>query len=298
MSWKKAVVTRFHSNMVTAMDIDSGERFECMLRGKFKQQKIRPIVGDYIEYSSDNDNLKVENILPQKNRLYRPNIANVDQVVLVTTLKDPEVDLLIVDKFLIQAEKEKLDVLIIVNKVDLLNTDEEKFKLEKFINTYSEMYDVITTSKFSMENINLIKDNLKNKISTMAGMSGVGKSSLLNIINKDLSLKTGEISDKLKRGKHTTTFTELLYLDFGGFIADTPGFANLELLGFDTNSLKNFFPEFDVLSAYCAFSNCAHINEPDCEIKRCVDSGEISKSRYNNYLHIYSEISKRRDKKW
>src|SRR6056297_1440267 len=298
MSWKKGIVTRFHSNMVTVNDLESGEYIECMLRGKFKKLKIRPIVGDYIEYSiKDNENIgKIENILERKNILYRPSIANLDQVLLVTTLKNPEVDFLIVDKFIVQAEKENLDVIIILNKVDLLNESDQKLK-DKFMNIYSNLYTVIQTSTKKNMNVDLIREKMKDKVSTLAGMSGVGKSSILNMISPGLELKVGEISDRLKRGKHTTTHSELLHFDFGGYVADTPGFANIETYNIEKENLKDYFYEFYQYSRYCQFVDCQHVNEPECGVKHAVEQGDISEIRYQNYLAIYSEIEKK-VKKW
>ena len=298
MSWKKGIVTRFHSNMVTVNDLESGEYIECMLRGKFKKLKIRPIVGDYIEYSiKDNENIgKIENILERKNILYRPSIANLDQVLLVTTLKNPEVDFLIVDKFIVQAEKEDLDIIIILNKVDLLNESDQELK-DKFMNIYSNLYTVIQTSTKKNMNIDLIREKMKDKVSTLAGMSGVGKSSILNMISPGLELKVGEISDRLKRGKHTTTHSELLHFDFGGYVADTPGFANIETYNIEKENLKDYFYEFYQYSRYCQFVDCQHVNEPECGVKHAVEQGDISEIRYQNYLAIYSEIEKK-VKKW
>jgi len=298
MDWKKGIVTRFHSNMVTINDLNSGEYIECMLRGKFKKLKIRPIVGDYIEYSiKQNEKIgKIENILERKNLLYRPSIANLDQVLLVTTLKSPQVDFLIVDKFIVQAEKENLDIIIILNKTDLLDNTDNNLKNE-FMNIYSNLYTVIETSTKENLNEDLIRNKMKNKVSTLAGMSGVGKSSILNMINPGLKLKTGEISDRLKRGKHTTTHSELLHFDFGGYVADTPGFANIETYNIEKENLKEYFYEFYEYSRYCQFVDCQHINEPYCAVKEAVKNGNLYESRYNNYLNIYSEIEKK-VKKW
>lgn len=298
MDWKKGIVTRFHSNMVTINDLNSGEYIECMLRGKFKKLKIRPIVGDYIEYSiKQNEKIgKIENILERENLLYRPSIANLDQVLLVTTLRSPQVDFLIVDKFIVQAEKENLDIIIILNKTDLLDNTDNNLKNE-FMNIYSNLYTVIETSTKENLNADLIRKKMKNKVSTLAGMSGVGKSSILNMINPGLKLKTGEISDRLKRGKHTTTHSELLHFDFGGYVADTPGFANIETYNIEKENLKEYFYEFYEYSRYCQFVDCQHINEPYCAVKEAVKNGNLYESRYNNYLNIYSEIEKK-VKKW
>jgi len=298
--WRRGIVTRFHSNTVTIIDEKTKEYCECVLRGKFKKQQIKPIVGDFVEYSIEENDVsgKIENILPQHNVLFRPKIANVDQAVLITTIKNPDVDFLIVDKFLVQAENQDLECVIIVNKIDLLKTEEEQEKLEAFINTYSNHYTVIPVSVTENININLVKEIMHGKISTMAGMSGVGKSSLLNSLDETLELRIGNISEKLNRGKHTTTYTELLYLNFEAYIADTPGFANLEIRGIDPKFLKNFFVEFYEYEPYCGFANCVHMNEPNCAVKEALEYHEISLSRYNSYLYIYKELEERGNKKW
>ena len=210
----------------------------------------------------------IKNILPRKNELYRPKVANVDQVILVTSLKEPKVDYIIVDKFLVLVEKEQLDVVIILNKIDLLTSSEEKKDMQDFLNIYNPLYPVIPTSKITKDNIQLIKEVLKDRVSTLAGLSGVGKTSLLNMLDPDLKLREGDISPKLGRGRHTTTFAQLLPLKFGGFVVDTPGFADLTLLGIDKDEIKLYFPEFLPYQSYCSFSNCSHVYEPECAVKK------------------------------
>lgn len=294
MNWKKAIVLRFHSDMVTVQDLKSNQKINCYLPGKFKLQKIRPIVGDYVEYSVDkkSDYGRIENILKRKNELYRPKVANLDQLVLVTTIKNPQVDLFIVDKILALAEKERLDVLIVLNKIDLLKDYLDKEKMKRFINIYSKIYPVVTTSKLTKENIDTLEKYLKDKVSTFAGLSGVGKSSLLNTLDPNLNLREGEISEKLGRGKHTTTYAELLYFNFGGFIVDTPGFSNLELKGIKKDELKFYFREFQEYYGFCNYSNCSHIVEPGCAVKEALKNNLISESRYENYCNIYRELEK------
>lgn len=294
MNWKKAIVLRFHSDMVTVQDLKSNQKINCYLPGKFKLQKIRPIVGDYVEYSVDkkSDYGRIENILKRKNELYRPKVANLDQLVLVTTIKNPQVDLFIVDKILALAEKERLDVLIVLNKIDLLKDYLDKEKMKRFVNIYSKIYPVVTTSKLTKENIDTLEKYLKDKVSTFAGLSGVGKSSLLNTLDPNLNLREGEISEKLGRGKHTTTYAELLYFNFGGFIVDTPGFSNLELKGIKKDELKFYFREFQEYYGFCNYSNCSHIVEPGCAVKEALKNNLISESRYENYCNIYRELEK------
>ncbi|SHH20376.1 ribosome small subunit-dependent GTPase A [Thermosipho atlanticus] len=283
---RKGVVVKFLSNMAIVQDYETGEKFLCKLRGKFKEQKIRPIVGDIVEYRIIvKKEGVIENIYNRKNELLRPRIANVDQVIVVTTLKSPETPLGILDRYLVLVENANLPAVIVLNKVDLLTDDE----IKNFVDIYGDIYDVIITSAKTGYGIEELKKILKGKIATMAGMSGVGKSSLLNAINPGLSLKVNEISQKLDRGRHTTTVIELLYFDFGGWIADTPGFANLDISSIKPENLKKLFPEFRRFS--CLFLDCNHIHEPNCGVKEAVEDGKIKSSRYNSYIDMYKELT-------
>ncbi|EKF49344.1 ribosome small subunit-dependent GTPase A [Thermosipho africanus H17ap60334] len=282
---RKGVVIKFLSNMAIVQDFETGEEFLCKLRGKFKEQKIRPIVGDLVEYRPIvSKEGVIENILNRKNELPRPKIANIDQVVVVTSLRKPEVPLQILDKYLVLVENAKLPAVIVLNKIDLLTKEE----INKFKNIYEKIYPVYFVSAKTKEGIEELKEIFKNKISTMAGMSGVGKSSILNAINPGLSLKVNEVSEKLDRGRHTTTVIELMHFDFGGWIADTPGFANLDISHIEQEDLKRFFPEFS--GFYCLFPDCNHVDEPGCGVKKAVEEGKISKTRYESYLQIYKQL--------
>ena len=289
---KRGIVVGFHSAMAVVEDIESGERFLCKLRGKFKKQGIKVIVGDYVEYIKDTpESGVIESILNRKSFLPKPKIANIDQVVLVTTLKEPEVPLIVLDKFLVLVENASLDVIIVVNKIDLISKYEVgKVKFMKDV--YGKYYKLIKTSAKTGEGIEELKKAFKGKVSAMAGMSGVGKSSLLNAVNPGLKLKVGEISEKLKRGKHTTTTTSLLKFDFGGYVADTPGFANLDISEINPKKLKELFPEFREYKGMCAFPDCIHVSEPGCYIRKLVSKGEIPPHRYENYLKMLNEIEK------
>ncbi|ANQ54358.1 ribosome biogenesis GTPase RsgA [Thermosipho sp. 1063] len=282
---KKGLVLKFMSNMALVEDIETGKVFICKLRGKFKEQGIRPIVGDFVEYRHivGNEGV-VENILNRKNELKRPRIANIDQVVIVTSLKRPEVPLKILDRYLVLVENVKIPAVIVLNKCDLLSREE----IDVFLSIYSKMYPVFLVSAKNRMGIDKLVEVFKDKVSTMAGMSGVGKSSILNAINPGLSLKVGEISKKLDRGKHTTTVIELLKFDFGGWIADTPGFASLDISEVESEELKNYFPEFS--NFLCLYPDCNHIHEPECGIKRAVEDGLIAKSRYESYFEMFHEL--------
>ncbi|MCD6450095.1 MAG: ribosome small subunit-dependent GTPase A [Thermotogaceae bacterium] len=296
---KRGIVVGFHSAMAVVEDLESEKRLMCKLRGKFKKHGIKVIVGDYVEYTNDTpDSGVIENILNRKSFLPKPKIANIDQVVLVTTIKEPEVPLMVLDKFLVLVENASLDVIIVTNKIDLI-TEDEKEKIEFMEKVYGKYYELIKTSAKTKEGIDKLREVFKGKVSAMAGMSGVGKSSLLNAVNPGLKLKVGEISEKLKRGKHTTTTTSLLRFDFGGYVADTPGFANLDISEIDPRNLKELFPEFREYRGMCAFPDCNHISEPGCYIRKLVSKGEIPSHRYENYLKMLKEIEKfLRVKEW
>ncbi len=281
----RGIVVKFYSNLLVVEDIDSGDRLLCKLRGKFKKQGIRPITGDFVEYTHVvNNEGVVENILNRRTELKKPSVANVDQVVIVTTIEKPEVPFDILDRFIMLVENERLPIVIVLNKIDLLSDE----KINQFESIYGKLYPIVKTS--ALKNIGLedLKEHLKDKISVFAGMSGVGKSSLLNAIESNLKLRTGEISEKLGRGKHTTTAAELLRLSFGGWVVDTPGFASLEIDGISMDRLRGLFIEFP--TDMCYFPDCLHIDEPGCYVKELLSKGKISTSRYESYQKFLKEI--------
>lgn len=269
-------------------DEENKDLFLCSMPGKFKLQKIRPIVGDLVEYSPSHGKTgRIENILPQKNLLKRPRISNIDQIVLVNSLEKPKVSTFVMDKFLILSEKAGIDTVIVFNKVDLLEDNNE---LEKFIKIYGDYYKIILTSTKKEIGLEELKEVFQNKTTTLAGMSGVGKSSLLNKLDPKIGLKVAEISSRLERGRHTTTHVELLSFKFGGLIADTPGFSHLYLGDIKQEELKDYYRDMRSNSGYCAFSDCLHLEEPGCYIKELVESGDFSSERYENYKKLYLEI--------
>src|SRR6056297_3509135 len=290
MDRRQAVVVRFHSNMLDVIDNQTRKRYTCTLRGKFKKQRIRPIVGDIVEYIGFQDMKgRIENILPRKNELNRPRIANIDQVILVLTVSHPPISLLTLDKFLIMAELQDIESVLVFNKWDLLNT-EEKAEQQQLADYYSKHYTTIQTSAKTGEGLDLLKQVFNGKTSTLAGMSGVGKSSLLNAIEPGLRLKEGVLSQQLERGKHTTTYTELLKIGESGLIADTPGFAFLDLKTFKRDSVKFLMPDMLNYTSDCSYENCSHLTEPGCAVKEAVEDGELLLSRYESYIRIIEEI--------
>ncbi len=279
------------SNALIVEDSKTNERVRCYLRGRFKVQGLKPIVGDVVEYTKVGDTGVVESVLKRKNELPKPRVANIDQVVCVYTIKKPQVPLLMLDKILVLVEEAKLNALLVLNKIDLLEESDQD-KKRSFIETYGKIYPVICTSAKTTEGTEELKEHLKDRLSVFAGPSGVGKSSLLNSICPGVNLKTQEISEKIERGKHTTTAAELIRLPFGGFIVDTPGFSLIQMDHIKPENLKLYFPEI-LENGNCLFKDCTHIDEPGCKVKESVQKGVISPSRYENYLEIYREVSKK-----
>ncbi|MEI3044267.1 MAG: ribosome small subunit-dependent GTPase A [Romboutsia timonensis] len=272
------------------VDTENG-LYECRARGIFRKNKITPLVGDRVSISVvDEENKKgvVEEIEKRDTELVRPPIANVDKALIVFAIKNPSPNLSLLDRFIVLAEKENLEIVIVFTKVDL-DTDGELLGELKSIYEVSG-YKVISVSNKLKLNIDKIKEELKENTVVFAGPSGVGKSSLLNEVDKNFELKTGEVSDKIKRGKHTTRHAELLKLECGGMVADTPGFSSLTLDDIDESELKEYFIEFDKYDE-CRFgSRCIHENEPSCAVKEAVENGEISKKRYESYIQLLNEI--------
>lgn len=272
------------------VDTENG-LYECRARGIFRKNKITPLVGDRVSINVvDEENKKgvVEEIEERDTELVRPPIANVDKALIVFAIKNPSPNLSLLDRFIVLAEKENLEIVIVFTKVDL-DTDGELLDELKDIYEVSG-YKVIPVSNKLKLNIDKIKEELKGNTVVFAGPSGVGKSSLLNEVDKNFELKTGEVSDKIKRGKHTTRHAELLKLECGGMVADTPGFSSLILDDIDESELKEYFIEFDKYDE-CRFgSRCIHENEPSCAVKEAVENREISKKRYESYIQLLNEI--------
>jgi ribosome biogenesis GTPase len=263
--------------------------FECKARGKFRNKKITPLVGDYVLFTYDDMTKQgiIEDILERQVKLLRPPVANVEQAIIVFALKNPDPNLRLLDKILIMSEYHDLELKICINKIDL---DEDKYFdhiMEMYKNTG---YEIIPCSTKQDIGIDRIKTVLKDKISVFAGPSGVGKSSLLNKVQSGLELKTGEISSKIKRGKHTTRHSELLQLDFGGWVVDSPGFTSLNIDFIEIEELGYLFPEFKKYINDCKFANCLHVNEPGCGVKNALDMGYINRDRYNNYVEFLEQI--------
>ncbi len=289
---KKGLVIKKHSNIMIVEDIETGEEISCKLRGKFKVQGIIPYVGDIVEYSPMYNEGVIESIQDRRNFLVKPSISNVDTIFVVATIKDPLLHRFTLDRFLTLAESVQTDMYIVFNKIDLLNKEEME-ELDRITDIYNHSgYDVLWVSAKTGKGIEDLKSILKDKINVLAGMSGVGKSSLLNALDSKLRLRTGDLT-RIRRGGHTTTFTQLLKFSFGGYIADTPGFSNLKLDTVKLFELKYLFPEFRYYSGKCKYVDCTHIHEDGCFIKNLVNSGKIDSVRYDNYVKFYKEIERK-----
>ncbi|MDL4840016.1 ribosome small subunit-dependent GTPase A [Aquibacillus rhizosphaerae] len=275
--------------------VQSGnELYRCRGRGVFRKNKVNPLVGDEVEFEFSNPGegyiLKVKK---RKNELIRPPIANIDQAVIVVSATQPDFSTLLLDRFLVLIESKGITPIIFISKMDTIKEEEEKL-IQQYKNDYQSIgYSVETISTKRSDDLSQAMDYFKNKISVIAGQSGVGKSSMLNAFNPLLSLETNEISRSLGRGKHTTRHVELIDIN-GGLVADTPGFSSLEFSELDLEYLPDCFPEMRALSEECKFRGCMHNKEPKCAVKVAVDEDEIPVYRYNHYLQFYEEIQNRK----
>ncbi len=270
---------------------------ECRARGIFRKRNLSPLVGDRVKITIDPlDETKgvVEHVFPRKVEMARPSVANVDQAIIVFALKHPNPNLNLLDKLLVLCEYTGLEVVLCFNKNDL--DDDHIF--ESYYDIYRNAnYKIVKTSTVILNGIEELKGLLKDKISVFAGPSGVGKSSLLNVIMPGLQLQTGELSEKIHRGKHTTRHTELVELPSGGFVVDTPGFTSLNIDFINAEELSEYFPEIYEHSEFCRFSDCSHMNEPGCRVIEELDKGNIHFSRYNSYKYFVNHLKKDRRKR-
>lgn len=279
------------SGFYYVIEDETNQIFECRGRGVFRKKEITPLVGDRVTFDIvDEDKGYITDIHPRTSELIRPPISNVDQVLLVFSVKNPDFNQPLLDRFLAIIEAVHLTPVIVLTKYDLL--DDER-KMEPYVAYYRSIgYTVIQTSKYHPETLEPLKDQLKDHISVFAGQSGVGKSSLLNALDASLELNEGEISKALGRGRHTTRHVELFNL-YGGLIADTPGFSSLDFVefGIDETILSHSFIDFFELSDGCKFRTCIHQNEPKCAVKEQLGQNDIYDQRYQNYVNFQNELA-------
>lgn len=273
----------------------AGEKvIQCRGRGVFRKKSITPLVGDYVKFQAENDREGyIMEIKQRKNELTRPPIANIDQAVLVFSAMEPDFSSQLLDRFLTVVEANEMTPLICITKSDLVSI-EQSAKIGQYIADYRAIgYDVLLVSAKTGEGIDTLRPYLDKKISVLAGQSGVGKSALLNALNPELKLKTGDISTHLGRGRHTTRHVELMRIG-NGLVADTPGFSSVEFTEIELTDLASTFREIAKTSSGCKFRGCFHMNEPGCAVKVAVENGEIRPYRYYHYKLFYEEIKDRK----
>ena len=271
--------------------VAEGEKvYKCLARGKFKKEKISPLVGDEVEFTITNSEKQegvIEQILPRKNELKRPKMANLTQLILVVSMKMPSPDLLLLDKQLVFAEFMGLKATIVLNKVDL----EDKEEIDRIAKLYEDIgYKIIQTNAKEGIKVEEIKALLEGETTAFAGNSGVGKSTLINSIFEQELTQEGDISDKNQRGKNTTTSTTLYKYKENSYIADTPGFSTFEINEIPKEDLCHYFVEFVPYLDKCEFQGCSHIKEENCGVKEALEAGKISSQRYDNYINIYNNL--------
>lgn len=272
--------------------------YECKAKGSFRNRKLKPYVGDNAEIVVLNEKEKkgnIEEILARKNCLIRPAVANIDQTLLIFAAAKPEPNLNLLDRFLIMMEQKEIPVVLVFNKKDA--ADQEKMK--ELADIYKGCgYQVLLVSALEQEGISEIRKLLRGKTTTVAGPSGVGKSSIINLLQSGIFMETGNISEKIERGKHTTRHCELIPIEEDSYIFDTPGFSSLYLTDLEKEELKDYFPEFGPYEEQCKFLGCVHMNEPVCGVKNALKEGKISSSRYENYKLLYEELKENEKRKY
>ncbi|AMA62195.1 MULTISPECIES: ribosome small subunit-dependent GTPase A [Kurthia] len=273
---------------------DDGQVIQTRGRGVFRKRGITPLVGDFVTYEVEgNNDGTIMEIEERKNELVRPPISNVDQAILVFSVKEPNFNTILLDRFLVVLESFHVQPVILLTKMDLLEEDEVA-AIQSYQKQYEAIgYDVMTTFKDDSSLLDKITPLLANRTTVLAGQSGVGKSTLLNTLMPELDLKTGIISEHLGRGKHTTRHVELIEVA-GGLVADTPGFSSFDFDTIEKEELTGCFPEIQRTSEACKFRGCLHVKEPKCAVKDAVESGEIEASRYEHYLQFLQEIIDRK----
>ena len=273
--------------------VESG-LYECKAKGVFRKEKIKPLVGDIVEMDILDKTEKKGNIvdvLPRKNELIRPAVANIDQALVVFAVTKPKPHFNLLDRFLVMMESKEIPVILCFNKKDIATEPE----IQKLKDIYEACgYQTVFTSAIQEENVSQLKELLKGKTTAIAGPSGVGKSSLINILQPNAKMETGTISEKIERGKHTTRHSELIWIEDDTYIMDTPGFSSLYTNDFEKEELKFYFTEFAPFEGQCRFLGCDHVHEPGCAVKDALEEGKIHPVRYENYLEMYKELKEKR----
>lgn len=270
------------------------QEYECKAKGVFRKEKLKPLVGDYVEIEVLNE---IENkgnivsVMERKNELIRPAVANIDQALVIFAAREPNPNFSLLDRFLITMERQGIPAVICINKRELLRSDEET-KIRAIYESCG--YQVLFTSAKEQTGIEELRNILRYKTTAVAGPSGVGKSSLTNLLAPGIEMETGEISKKLGRGRHTTRHTQLITLEKDTYLMDTPGFTSFYVEDMEKEELRFCFPEFESYEGTCRFMPCTHTHEPGCSVKAALEEGKISKERYENYVELYQELAEKR----
>ena len=276
--------------------VNDGENrvYQCRAKGIFRNRKIKPLVGDNVEFSILDEEAgegNIDEILPRKNALVRPAAANVDQALVLFALTQPSPNLNLLDRFLVMMAMEEIPVVICFNKADLGDGAMEEEYKKIYEGAGYEVHFISARTDLGMDQV---RELLRGRTTVLAGPSGVGKSSLTNRIQPEASMETGGISRKIERGKHTTRHSELFFVEKDTYMMDTPGFSSMFTPDIEANELKDYFPEFAQYEDDCTFLGCVHIGEKVCGVKDAVAEGKISKSRYDNYRLMYEELKQKR----
>ena len=275
---------------------EDGAVHECRAKGKFRREGVKPMPGDFVEFTPPAVGAggSVDEILPRKNQLPRPMIANLDRLLIVVAAGEPEADLQLVDKLLLYARAHAIPAAIAVNKAD--QRPGSSPILQEYAGSGAQLLEV---SARDGRGLDAVKELLSGAFTCLAGQSAVGKSTLLNAIAPGLSLQTGELSRKTARGRHTTRHSELLLLpELEAIVADTPGFSILECMEMEPEELKDYYPEFLPFAGECRFDGCLHDREPQCRVKQAVAEGKIPPARYARYQKLLQELTERRDNRY
>lgn len=272
--------------------------YECKAKGVFRKDKVKPLVGDDVELEVLDAQERTGNItaiLPRRNALVRPAVANVDQAMVIFAMKNPRPNFSLLDRVLLMMERQGVKTIICLNKQDLAKPGEA----EEIQKIYEDCgYRVVVTSMKEESGLACVESLLKGKTTVVAGPSGVGKSSLTNRMQGEVQMETGEISRKLKRGKHTTRHSQLISLGEDTFLCDTPGFTSLYVEEMDKEELRFYFPEFAPYEGKCRFQGCVHIHEPGCAVKEALEAGKLSRRRYDNYVEFYEELKEKEKRRY
>ena len=272
--------------------------YECKAKGVFRNRKVKPLVGDRVEIQVIDETEhkgNMEEILPRTSELIRPAVANVDQAMVIFAAAKPKPNLSLLDRFLISMEQKEVPSIICFNKIDEASEEELQRLKEMYGGCGSRL--VLISARYE-QGVEKIRDLLRGKTTTVAGPSGVGKSTLINLLVPDAEMETGQISQKIDRGKHTTRHSELFRVEEDSYIFDTPGFSSLELMGLEKEELRYYFPEFAPYEGSCRFQGCVHGQEPGCAVKEAVEQGKINRERYESYRLLFGELQEKEKRRY